>query len=327
MMAKKALSQRRAEQQLRKDLSIGQRVGYQVRKRWHQRWLYLLVLPAMVSTFLFGYLPLWGVTLAFRNWSAALGFASPWAKPIYYNFWFLRDPEFWNVMVNTIRISAVKFVFLFPAPIALALLINEITHSAYKRVVQTITYLPHFVSWVIMAGIIYRILDSEPSSPLNLLRGLFGMEPIAILGDEGFFIPLLVVSALIKEVGWGTIIYLAAIMAIDVQLYEAAIVDGAGKLAQTWHITLPGILPTVSILLILSLPALLTAGFDQIYNLMNPSVAKIANVSDIYVLRIGIIQGKYSYGTALGLIFGMLSLGLTITANKLARRSVGYGLW
>lgn len=295
---------------------------------WRQRSLYLMILPAITLTFIFSYIPLYGLSLAFRDFNAARGpFASPWADPLFYNFWFLSDGQFWYVLLNTLRISAVKFVFLWPAPIILALLLNEVTKSGFKRVVQTITYLPHFLSWVIMAGIIYKILDYEPSSPINILRSFFGMEPTSVMGNPDAFIPVLVVSSLIKEVGWGTIIYLAAIMTIDPQLYEAAIVDGAGKLRQLWHITLPGMVPTVAILLILSVPNLLQAGFDQIYNLRNAQVARIAEVTDIYVLEMGLVRGEYAFATAMGLIFSVLGLALTLFANKASKGAVGAGIW
>lgn len=299
-----------------------------LRTMWRQRWLYALVLPAIALVAVFNYLPIYGLTLAFRDYSPSFGpFGSPWAKPLFYNFWFLRDPEFWRVMGNTLRISVVKFIFGWPAPIVLALLLNEVANRTYKRIVQTVTYLPHFISWVIYAGIIYKLLDFAPDSPFNVLRGLFGLDPVSILGDPNAFIPILVVSNLLKEVGWGTIIYLAAIMGIDPQLYEAAIVDGGNKRVQLWHITLPGLLPTIAILAVLQIPALLAAGFDQVYNMKNPSVERIANITDIYVLRMGIIQGEYAYATALGLVFSLLALILTYTANRISKGSVGTGIW
>ena len=295
---------------------------------WRQRWLFVLILPAIAVTFVFNYIPLYGITLAFRDYNAAMGpFRSPFSRPLFYNFWFLRDPEFWYVLGNTVRISTLRFVFGWPCPIILALLLNEVMSSAYKRTIQTITYLPHFVSWVILAGIIYKLLDFEPTSPVNVLRSLVGLDPIALMGEPDAFIPILIISGILKEVGWGTIIYLATISKIDPQLYESAHVDGAGKLAQTWYITLPGMVPTISILLVLSLPGLLSAGFDQIYNLMNPRTMRIANVTDIYVLRVGLIQANYSLGTAIGLVFGVLGLTLTMIANKASKSAGGAGIW
>ena len=235
-----------------------------------QRWLYLLLAPAIVAVFVFSYLPIYGLTLAFRDFNAALDpFASPWSKPIFYNFWFFQDPEFWYVLRNTVRISVVKFVFGWPAPIILALLLNEIRHSGFKRTVQTVSYLPHFLSWVIMAAVTYRILDYEAHSPVNVIIGLFGAEPVALMADEKAFIPI------------------------------------------------------VSILLVLAIPGILQAGFDQLYNLMNLSTRRIAYVTDIYVLRLGLVQGQYSAATAIGLLYSVLGLALVLIANRISKSSYG----
>ena len=293
-----------------------------------QRWLYILLVPSVVAVFLFNYLPLYGVTLAFRNFNAALGpFASPWTEPLLSNFWFFRDPEFWYVLRNTVRISVVKFVFGWPAPIVLALLLNEVRHNGFKRTVQTVSYLPHFLSWVIMAAVTYRILDYEPTSPVNVIRGIFGLDPVALMGDAGAFIPIVVVTAIFKEVGWGTIIYLASIAGINPELYEQAEIDGAGRIRQAWHVTLPGMVPIVSILLVLSIPGILQAGFDQLYNLMNASTRRVAYVTDIYVLRLGLIQGQYATATAIGLVYSAVGLTLTLIANKVSKSSYGHGIF
>ena len=307
---------------------LRERIALGLKARWRQRGLYLLVIPAIVFVFIFNYVPMYGVTLAFRNYNPAKGpFLSPLAQPLFYNFWFLKDPEFWYVLGNTIKISIVKFSLGFSAPIILALLINEVRNSAYKRVIQTVTYLPHFISWVIMSGIIYRFFDLDPNSPWNALRALFGAEPMDILTNPHFFLPLVAFSNILKEVGWGTIIYLAAIMNVDPQLYEAAYIDGAGKLRQTWSITIPCILPVITILFILWVPTILTENLSQLYNLMNSMTRHAASITDIYVLTAGIINGHYAYATAMGLIFSVWALALTITANKVARQSMGYGLW
>ena len=295
---------------------------------WSDRWLYVMLLPAIAFMIVFHYIPLYGLTLAFRIYKPALGpYGSPWAQPFFYNFWFLRDREFWFVLGNTVKISMARLIFGFPAPIILALLLNEVAGMAFKRVIQTVTYLPHFISWVVIGGLIYKFFAVDPDSPFNIIRAVFGLDPTSILTRESFFLPMVIVSGVLKEVGWGTIIYLAAISNIDPELYEAAVMDGAGRLKQTFHITLPGMLPIITIFMILSIPGLLQAGFDQIFNLMNPMIARVANVTDIYVLRVGLLQGQYAYATAIGLIFGLFSVTLLITANRIARRSMGYGLW
>ena len=295
---------------------------------WRQRTLYLLLLPAIVLTFVFRYIPVYGLTLAFKDYSTTLGpFRSPFTDPIFYNFFFFQDPEFWYVLRNTVRIAVAKFVTAWPAPIILALLLNEVRHRSFKRTIQTVTYLPHFLSWVILARIIYDLLGWEPSSPVNQIRAVFGLDPVALMGDKSAFIPILVVSNLFKEVGWGTIIYLAALTRIDPDLYEAALADGAGRWAQLWHITLPGMLPIIAILLVLGIPGILSAGFDQIYNLMNPTIAELAYVTDYYVLRVGLIQGNYAFAAAMGLVFSVIALVLVLTANWLSKRSAGTGIW
>ena len=295
---------------------------------WRQRTLYLLLLPAIVLTFVFRYIPVYGLTLAFKDYSTTLGpFRSPFTDPIFYNFFFFQDPEFWYVLRNTVRISVAKFVTAWPAPIVLALLLNEVRHRSFKRTIQTIAYLPHFLSWVILARIVYDVLGWEPSSPVNQIRAVFGLDPVALMGDKSAFIPLLVVSNIFKEVGWGTIIYLAALTRIDPDLYEAALADGAGRWAQLWHVTLPGMLPIIAILLVLGIPGILAAGFDQIYNLMNPTIAELAYVTDYYVLRVGLIQGNYAFAAAMGLVFSVIALVLVLTANWLSKRSAGTGIW
>ena len=295
---------------------------------WRQRTLYLLLLPAIVLTFVFRYIPVYGLTLAFKDYSTTLGpFRSPFTDPIFYNFFFFQDPEFWYVLRNTVRISVAKFVTAWPAPIILALLLNEVRHRSFKRTIQTIAYLPHFLSWVILARIIYDLLGWEPSSPVNQIRAVLGLDPVALMGDKSAFIPILVVSNLFKEVGWGTIIYLAALTRIDPDLYEAALADGAGRWVQLWHVTLPGMLPIIAILLVLGIPGILSAGFDQIYNLMNPTIAELAYVTDYYVLRVGLIQGNYAFAAAMGLVFSVIALVLVLTANWLSKRSAGTGIW
>ena len=294
---------------------------------WKQRTLWLLLLPAVVLTVVFNYVPIYGISIAFKDFNIMKGYNSPWVRPLFNHFWFFGDPTFWKVMGNTVRISLLKFAFGFAPPIALALFLNEVTQQWYKRVVQTLFYLPHFISWVILSALIYKLLDFDPNSPINLVRSCFGLEPVAVMSQASAFIPILVVSSIYKGVGWGSIIYLASIMNIDPELYEAAMVDGASKWTQTWKVTIPSMMPIISILLVLRIPGLLQAGFDQIYNLMNPYVMKAAMVSDIYVLQVGLIQGNYEFGTALGLTFSVIGLALTLTANKVSKSSGHSGIW
>ncbi|MFD2331640.1 ABC transporter permease [Cohnella sp. GCM10020058] len=289
------------------------------------RWQYLMIAPAVLLLFLFNYVPMAGIQIAFRDFQIGASiWSSPWVG--FDNFAFLQEPQFRVVVVNTLFISVLKFIFGFPAPILLAILINEVTHSGFKRFVQSISYLPHFFSWIVVAYILQSFLTLD-GGLVNDLIAKAGGEPIFFLGSEQWFRPMIVGSGLWKEVGWNTILYLAAITTIDPQLYEAAKVEGAGKLAQIRHITLPSIMPTITIVLILSIPSLISVGMDQIYPLMNPANMAVADVLDTYVLRSGLQQGYFGMATAVGLLSSILALILVLTTNQLSRRINGEGLW
>lgn len=293
-----------------------------------QRELLIMVIPAFLATLIFSYIPMYGITFAFRELDFSNGvWQSPFADPWYNYFQFLNDEQFWRVMINSVVIAGSKFLFGFPAPIILALMLNEIRLTFFKRTVQTISYLPHFISWVIAVGIFSTFLSLD-SGPVNkLLQFLFGIQPIDYLGSAQWFVPLMVFTSVWKSVGWGTIIYLAAITALDPQLYEAAKIDGAGKWKQVVHITIPGMMPTITILLVLSIPGIVNAGFDQIYNFLNPLVLKVGDVIDTYVVRMGLEQGKYSLTTAVGLFNSTISIALVVTANWISKKTGGEGIW
>lgn len=284
-----------------------------------------MIAPAVLLLFLFNYIPMVGVQIAFRDFQVGSSiWSSPWVG--FDNFAFLQEPQFRVVVVNTLYISVLKFIFGFPAPILLAILINELTHSGFKRFVQSVSYLPHFFSWIVVAYILQSFLTLD-GGLVNDLVTKAGGEPIFFLGSEQWFRPMIIGSGLWKEVGWNTILYLAAITTIDPQLYEAAKVEGAGKLAQIRHITLPGILPTITIVLILSIPSLITVGLDQIYPMMNPANMAVADVLDTYVLRSGLQQGYFGMATAVGLLSSILALILVLSTNQISRRINGEGLW
>jgi putative aldouronate transport system permease protein len=289
------------------------------------RWQYLMILPGMLLLFLFSYIPMAGIQVAFKNFH--IGYTiwnAPWTG--FENFSFLKDDQFWLVVNNTIVIAALKFVFGFPAPILLALLINEVKHHGFKRFVQSVSYLPHFFSWIVVAYILQSLLTLD-GGLVNDLVVKAGGERIFFLGSTDWFRPMVVASGLWKEVGWNTILYLAAITTIDPQLYEAAKVEGAGRWSQIRHITLPGIMPTISIVLILSMPSLITVGMDQIYPLMNPANQPVADVLDTYILRNGLQQGYFGMATAVGLLSSGISLILVLITNQLSRKINGEGLW
>ena len=284
-----------------------------------------MIAPAALLLFLFNYVPMAGIQIAFRDFQIGSSiWSSPWVG--FDNFTFLQEPQFRVVVENTLYISILKFLFGFPAPILLAILINEVAHSGFKRFVQSISYLPHFFSWIVVAYILQSFLTLDGGLANDLITRAGG-EPIFFLGSEQWFRPMIVGSGLWKEVGWNTILYLAAITTIDPQLYEAAKVEGAGKLAQIRHITLPSIMPTITIVLILSIPSLITVGLDQIYPLMNPANMAVADVLDTYVLRSGLQQGYFGMATAVGLLSSILALILVLATNQLSRRINGEGLW
>lgn len=294
-------------------------------KLYKYRWQYAMIAPAVVLLLLFHYIPMAGIVVAFRDFRIGSSiWSSPWVGLD--NFAFVREPQFWNVVRNTLYISVLKFVFGFPAPIVLALLINEVTRSAFKRFVQSVSYLPHFFSWIVVAYILQALLALD-GGLVNGLIGRAGGEPIFFLGSTEWFRPVVVASGLWKETGWNAILYLAAIASIDPKLYEAAKVEGAGKLAQIRHITLPGLVPTISIVLILSIPSLITVGMDQIYPLTNPANIEVADVLDTYVLRSGLQQGYFGTATAVGLLSSVVSLLLVLATNRMSRKLNGEGLW
>jgi len=289
------------------------------------RWQYVMVAPAVVLLFLFSYIPMAGIQVAFKDFH--IGYTiwnSPWVGLD--NFSFLKDAQFWIVVKNTLWIAVLKFVFGFPAPVILALIINEVKNGGFKRFVQSVSYLPHFFSWIVVAYILQSLLTLD-GGLINQIVVSLGGKPIFFLGSTEWFRPMIVVSGLWKEVGWNTILYLAAISTIDPQQYEAAKMEGAGKLAQIRYITFPGILPTVSIVLILSMPSLIAVGLDQIYPLLNPANLPVADVLDTYVLRTGLQQGYFGPATAIGLLSSVISLLLVLITNQTAKRINGEGLW
>jgi putative aldouronate transport system permease protein len=284
-----------------------------------------MILPGIICLFLFSYMPMVGVQIAFRNFRIGNSiWTARWVGLS--NFRFFLDPEFWRVLKNTLVISVSRFAFSFPAPIILALLINEIRSVFFKRLVQSITYLPHFISWIVVAYIIDAFLAPN-TGLINQLFLQFGRQSVFFMGRTDLFVPIIVISNIWKSIGWGTIVYLAAITGIDAEMYEAATIDGAGRFAQVRHITIPTIIPTVVLMLILAMPGLLNAGMDQIFPLQNSVNLPVSNVLDIYILNNGLRQGRYSMSTAVGLVNSLVALFLIVVANKTANKVSGDGLW
>lgn len=283
------------------------------------RWMYLLFLPVVIVFFLFSYMPMYGVLLAFKDYNIRQGImGSKWVGFDHFKR-LLTTPVFWDVLTNTLEISVKRIIFGFPAPIIFALLLNEVTSRKFKRVVQTISYMPHFLSWVIIAGFITEIL-SPSRGIVNYFLMMLGKEPIYFLTQPSMFQWILVVSGIWQSVGWGAITYLAAITGVDAQLYEAAVVDGAGRWRCVWNITLPSIRPIVSIVFLLSLAGILNGGFDQVFNLYNSQVFSTGDIIDTYVYRLGMERMDYSFSTAVNLFKNLVGLILIVSSNAIVRR-------
>ncbi|MCP3774050.1 ABC transporter permease subunit [Paenibacillus sp. MZ04-78.2] len=290
------------------------------------KYLYLLLLPGMLFIIVFKYIPMYGLVIAFQEYNILQGVGgSDWVGLYQFEKLFTML-DFTNVFKNTLIISTLKLVWGFPAPIVLALLLNEVKQLVFQRFVQTVVYLPHFISWVIFSGIIIIFLNPVDGL-VNQVMGWFGGAPIDFLIEKSYFRSILVATDIYKEVGWGTIIYLAAISGISPQLYEAAIVDGAGRFRQMWNITLPSIRHVIVILFILSLGNILDAGFLQTLLLYNPLVMDVADIIDTYVYRKGIVDASYSLGAAAGVFKSVIALILVAASNQLAKRFGEEGLW
>jgi putative aldouronate transport system permease protein len=297
-----------------------------LRRLWRERFIYLLLLPGVLYFLIFRYVPMFGILLAFKDYSPFLGIQdSPWVGLENFRRIF-ADPEVWTVLRNTLYISFLQIGFAFPIPILLALMLNEVRRESYKRVIQSIVYLPHFVSWVVVIGIATLFLRSEGVLN-NALGQLFGMAPVPFLINPYWFAPLVVLEVVWKEAGWGTVIFLAALAGIDPQLYEAALLDGASRLQRIRDITLPGLRPTIVILLILRLGSVLDNGFEQIFLMLNTFTMHVGNVLDTYVYFKGIQDGDYSFATAVGVLKGVIGLILIVGANRLAKRYGDEGLF
>ncbi|MFD0961090.1 ABC transporter permease [Paenibacillus chungangensis] len=290
---------------------------------------FLLILPGMLYFIIFQYGPMYGIIIAFKDISPFDGlsgiFSAEWVGLKHFEA-FINSYYFWNIIGNTLTISAYKLLFGFPAPIILALLINEIKNKYFKNTIQTISYLPHFISMVVLAGLVTVLLTTDGGFINGLMQRL-GMEPIMFLGDTKFFRTVLVASGIWKEVGWSSIIYIAAIAGVDPQLYEAAKVDGAGRFRQMWNITLPSISFIVVILFILQIGHILDAGFEQIFLLYSPPVYEVADIIDTYVYRKGLLDLQYSFAAAVGVFKAVIALILVIGANRLAKKLGHEGIW
>lgn len=297
------------------------------KKVWGYRAFYLMLLPGVVYYIVYKYLPIYGLIIAFKDYDILAGIMdSPWADPWYKHFqMFVDSPYFTQLLTNTILISVYKIIFGMVPPIILALLLNECRVKWFKSLVQTLSYMPHFFSWVIIYGILIALL-SQDSGVFNRLITEAGGDPIPFLSSTEWFRTILVSSEIWQNLGWGAIIYLAAMASIDPTLYEAAKVDGASRVRMIWHITIPGIRNVIILLLILRLGQVMDAGFDQIYILYNVHVYPVADILDTWVFRTGLEQWNFSLAAAVGLFKSLIGLVLVFGSNALARRW-GEGIW
>jgi len=303
--------------------SYFKRLRLDVVREWD---LYLMLIPGILFLLLFKYTPMYGIVIAFKDFNIYDGLAaSPWVGMEHFERLFLSE-DFARVFRNTLIISIYKIFFLFPLPIILAVLMNEIKNMVFKRGIQTIVYLPHFLSWVIVSGLFLQLLSTNGGLINKMIVGLGG-ESIAFFMNTEVFRSVLISSAGWKEVGWGMIIYLASIATIDPQLYEAAKIDGASRFRQIWHITLPGLVPIIILMFILRLGNILEAGTEQILVMYNSIVYEVADVIGTYVYRIGLGQQDYSFSTAVGLFDSVIGFILIITGNYLSRKFLKRGIW
>lgn len=298
-----------------------------IKQRWKRlrqdllrdKYLYVLALPGIIFFIVFKYIPMANLVIAFQDYSPYFGvLGSPWVGFEHFTRFFSNN-DFWMLLRNTLAISFLSIVFFFPAPIILSLLLNEVRNSIYKRVIQSLVYIPHFLSWVLIYGLTYLIF-SQSEGLFNKWMVSMNRDTIDILSNPSYFWGMLTAQSIWKEIGWGTIIFLAAIAGVDPQLYEASVMDGAGRFRRMWHVTLPAMRNVIMILLILRLGTILDTGFEQIYLMMNAAVTNVAEVFDTYVYRVGIRQGDFSYSTAIGLFKSIVGVILVVTANRLAKK-------
>jgi putative aldouronate transport system permease protein len=296
------------------------------RKALRRDWqLYTLMLLPIIFLAIFRYIPMLGNVIAFRRFRPGGSiFGDEWVGFRYVQL-FINDAKFWDVFQNTVILGGLTLLIVFPLPIVLALLLNEVRKAWFKRLVQTVSYLPHFMSIVIVAGMVLQIFSVQGT--INQIVNAIGGDSVAFIQRPEWFRTIYISSEIWQTVGWGTILYLAALTTIDANLYEAARIDGANRWRQTWHITLPGIRPTMITLLILNIGTFMAVGFEKVLLLYNPLTYPTADVISTYLYRIGIESANFSYATAIGLFEAVIGLTLILSANAISRRAVGTSLW
>lgn len=297
-----------------------------MRELIRDKWMYYMMIPGIVYFFIFKYVPMYGLLMAFQDYKPFSGiWGSDWVGFKHFERLF-TEQQFWNLFRNTALLAMYNLVFFFPVPIVLALMLNEVRRERFKRVVQTLVYIPHFVSWVVVVGVFYILFTTEGGVLNDLLFMLTGHK-IAFLLEPEWFRTMIVTQSIWKEAGWGTIIFLAALSGVDLQLYEAARMDGANRWRQLWHITLPAIRGTIVILLILRLGTFLDSGFEHIFLMLTSTNREVGEVFDTYVYVKGLTEAQYGYSAAVGLFKSIIGFALVVGANWLARKSGEEGIY
>lgn len=290
------------------------------------KYFYLFLIPAVIWFLIFHYYPMYGVIIAFKNYRFVDGIiGSKWVGLFNFEKLF-RNPGIYEVLRNTVLISALRIVAGFPAPIILALLFNEIANTRFLRIIQSVSYLPHFMSWVVLGGMMAQIF-SPSEGIINQIITLFGGKSIYFLTNTRWFVLILITTGIWQGIGWGSVIYIAVISSIETEMYQSAEIEGASRWQRVIYITLPHLMPTISILFIFTVSGLLNAGFDQIFNMYNPSVYKVADILDTYVYRIAFESLDYSMSTAVGLFKNIFGFVLLIIADRITKALNGQGIW
>ncbi|WP_166245046.1 ABC transporter permease [Paenibacillus turpanensis] len=296
------------------------------RRLIRNRYMYLMVIPGMLYFIIFRYIPMFGLIIAFQDYQPFKGIlGSEWVGLKHFHTLF-TDPEFWKIFRNTLLLFVYNITFFFPVPIILAVMLNEVASGFLKRIMQSILYIPHFLSWVIVVSISFVMLTMD-GGIINQLIAYFGFSKINFLLSSEWFYPMYIGQIVWKEAGWGTIIYLAAIASIDPGLYEAAKMDGAGRFRQIWHITLPSIRSVIIVLLILRVGDVLDLSFEHVYLLLNSMNRNVAEIIDTYVYTMGLKQGQFSFSTAVGFFKSFVALFLVMACNKLAKKFGEEGIY
>lgn len=335
-MAKTLTAGKAAGARTKQDKRAYAQLGHNTwRKAFMQHyWLYILMIPGILYMLIFNYTPMAGLVMAFEDFSPYNGdtaiqalFGSPFAGLKYFEKLF-TGPDFWRLLCNTLAISLANLIFAFPAPIILALLLNELRCKWFKRFSQTLVYIPHFVSIVIVAALTYQLFSTTDGVAYHMLVQVFGKQNAPdIMSDPKLFSTMIVGQNLWKETGYGTIIYLAALSSVDTQLYEAAKIDGAGRWQLMWHVTLPAIRGTIILMLIMKVGSLLNTGYEQIFLMQNAMNRSVSDVFDTYIYTKGIVNGQYSLATAAGLFKSIVSMVMVVGANKIAKLFGESGLY